>query len=113
MTARLVPISFLVSVFALGQSDRGSITGTVADPAGAVIANAPIEARNMETGVVSQAATTTTGNYTLAQLPVGTYELSVAVTGFKKYIRQNIKVDVSQTVRLDIVLEVGSSTESV
>jgi hypothetical protein len=67
----------------------------------------------METGVVSQAATTTTGNYTLAQLPVGTYELSVAVTGFKKYIRQNIKVDVSQTVRLDIALEVGSSTESV
>ena len=55
------------SVFA--QSDRGTITGTVADPAGAVIANAGVEARNTETGAVYPVATSTTGNYTIVQLP--------------------------------------------
>ena len=97
----------------LAQSDRGAITGTVADPAGAVVASAPIEAKNTETGAVFQAASSDTGNYTLAQLPVGTYEVSVAVAGFKKYVRQNITVGVAQTVRVDIGLEVGSAAESV
>jgi len=95
------------------QSDRGTITGTVADPAGAVVANAPIEAKNTETGAVFQAASSDTGNYTLAQLPVGNYEMSVTVAGFKKYIRQNIAVQLAQTVRVDVALEVGSAAESV
>ena len=99
------------TVFA--QSDRGTITGTVTDPAGAVVASAPIQAKNVETGVAYQGATSTTGNYTLAQLPAGTYEVSVAVPGFKKYIRQGFQVQVAQTVRVDIALEVGAATESV
>jgi carboxypeptidase family protein len=77
----------LSAVSALAQSDRGTITGTVSDPAGAVVANAPIQAKNIETGVVYPGQTSTTGNYTIAQLPVGTYELSVTVQGFKKWIR--------------------------
>src|SRR5215471_3424447 len=99
------------AVFA--QSDRGTITGTISDPAGALVANAPIEARNVETGVLYQAESSSTGNFTLVQLPVGTYELSVTVPGFKKYIRQNIAVEVAQTVRIDVALEVGQATESV
>ena len=114
MRARLVSICILLSAAALfGQSDRGTITGTVADPAGAVVASAPIEAKNTETGAVFQAATSDTGNYTLPQLPVGNYEIEVAVAGFKKFVRQNITVGVAQTVRVDIALEVGSATESV
>src|SRR6478672_4787624 len=84
---RLRPIAvclFLAATLAFAQSDRGTITGTVGDPAGAVVAGAPIEARNVETGAVYQAATSTTGNYTIAQLPAGTYELTVTVPGFKK-----------------------------
>jgi len=98
---------------AYAQGDRGTITGTVADPAGAVVANAMIEVKNSETGVLYQAATTATGNYTLAQLPPGTYELSVTAPGFKKYIRQNIAVEATLTARLDVGLEVGAATESV
>jgi hypothetical protein len=114
MRIQLVSMCLLASAaVVLAQSDRGTITGTVADPAGAVVASAPIEAKNTETGAVSQAATSDTGNYTLAQLPVGTYEISVAVAGFKKYVRQNITVGVAQTVRVDIPLEVGSAAESV
>src|SRR4051794_27517092 len=88
-----------------GQSDRGTITGTIVDPAGAVIANAPLEARQAETGAVYQAASSSTGNYTLSQLPTGTYELSVTVPGFKKFVRQNLLLPVAQTLRVDISLE--------
>ena len=113
MRVRLFSILLLSAVAALAQSDRGTITGTVSDPAGAVIPNAPIQARNIETGVVYPAATSTTGNYTITQLPVGTYELSVAVQGFKKWIRPALTVEVAQVLRVDAQLEVGSSTESV
>jgi hypothetical protein len=110
----LVAVSLFVPAFvAFAQSDRGTITGTIADPAGAVVATAPVEARNIETGALYPTASTTTGNYTLAQLPAGTYEMSVNVPGFKKFVRQNIVVQVAQTVRIDILLEVGSNTESV
>jgi carboxypeptidase family protein len=95
------------------QGDRGTITGTVADPAGAVVANAVVEAKNADTGTAYQAGSSTTGNYTLAQMPVGTYELSVSVPGFKKSVRPGIIVSVAATVRVDFTLEVGAATESV
>jgi hypothetical protein len=98
---------------AFAQSDRGTITGTVSDPAGAVIASAPIQARNVETGALYDVASSTTGNYTLSELPAGIYEIAVTVPGFKKSVRQGLTVQVAQTLRIDIALEVGAATESV
>src|SRR5690348_15425646 len=95
------------------QSDRGTITGTISDPAGAVIANAAVEARNTETGATYPVEATSTGNYTIVQLPAGTYELSVSVPGFKKFIRQGLIVQAAQAIRVDAALEVGNATESV
>ena len=95
------------------QSDRGTITGTVSDPAGAVVAAAAIEAKNTETGVVYPVAASGTGNYTIAQLPAGTYELSVAAPGFKRYVRPGLIVQTAQTIRIDATLEVGNASESV
>jgi hypothetical protein len=103
----------LCAMVAFGQGDRGTITGTISDPAGAVVPNAVIEARNTATGTVYNGATTETGNYTFAGLPFGVYEVSVAVPGFKKFIRQNLTVQVAQTLRVDITLEVGSASEAV
>lgn len=103
----------LFALAALAQSDRGTITGTIADPAGAVVAGAPVQVRNVETGAVYQAGTSATGNYTLAELPAGTYEFSVTVQGFKRYVRQGIVVQTAQTYRIDAALEVGANTESV
>src|SRR5689334_13008423 len=77
---------FLLCAMGFAQSDRGTVTGTVGDPAGAVVANAAIELKNTETGVLYQAASTATGNYTIVQVPVGTYEMAVTVPGFKKYV---------------------------
>src|ERR1019366_8795077 len=113
MRVRLLWLVLFTIGSAFAQSDRGTITGTVSDPARAVVAGAPIQAKNTETGVVYSAATSPTGNYTIVQLPAGTYELSVSVQGFKKWIRPALTVEVAQVLRVDAQLEVGSSAESV
>jgi len=112
MQCRKLAGCLVFSIPLLAQSDRGTITGTVGDPAGAVVASAPIEVKNVQTGNVYQGGSSATGNYVF-QVPTGTYELSVTVPGFKKYLRQNITVPVEQTVRIDVTLEVGSNAESV
>src|SRR5262252_1633799 len=107
-------ILLIVSAAALfAQVGNGTITGTVTDPVGAVIAGAPVEARNNETGVVFPAVTTNTGNYTIPNLPVGTYTVSVKVQGFKTYTHANLAVGTAQIVRDDAKLEVGAAAESV
>ena len=104
---------FVVSGIAFAQGDRGTITGTVTDAANAVVGGASIEAKNSESGATYTGATTETGNYTLAQLPAGTYQVTVTLPGFKKYVRQNVVVEATQTVRLDVGLEVGAAEESI
>ena len=103
----------LTAVAAFAQSDRGTITGTVSDPAGSVIAGASIEARNVNTGAVYPTASSNTGNYTIAQLPVGNYELTATSAGFKKFVRSGLVVEVAGTLRIDAKLEIGASTESI
>src|SRR5215472_7818598 len=87
-----------VEFAAFAQSDRGTITGTVSDPAGAVVAAAAIEARNVATGAVYPVASSATGNYTIAQLPAGDYALTIAVAGFKKFVRTGLTVEVAGTL---------------
>ena len=87
----LSAVFLLSALTSFAQSDRGTITGTVTDATGAVIPSAPIQVRNIETGAVYQAGTSATGNYTLAQLPAGQYEMTVAVPGFKTYVRQGLR----------------------
>src|SRR6202166_4815987 len=101
---------FTLSTSLLSQSDRGTITGTVADPANAVVANAAIQAKTLATGALYDVVSTATGNYTFAELPVGSYELSVGAPGFKKSVRQRLTVQVAQTLCIDIALEVGNAS---
>jgi hypothetical protein len=103
----------LATALATAQSDRGTITGTVLDPADAVVPGAKLVLRNTATGALSQTESTQTGNFTLPSLPVGIYDLSVEVAGFKKVTQKSIQVQVDQTLRLDIKLEVGNTAESV
>ena len=98
---------------AFAQTDRGTITGTVLDPASAVVPGASIEAKNGATGEQYTGGTSRTGNYTLANLPAGTYELSVTASGFKRFVRPNVLVQVAETVRIDATLEVGAVNETV
>jgi hypothetical protein len=93
---KIVLCGFAFAFLAWSQSDRGTITGTIADPAGAVVPIAAVEIRNVETGAVYQAGASAPGDYTLAQLPAGQYEVSVNVPGFKKFVRQDVAVEVAQ-----------------
>jgi hypothetical protein len=98
---------------AWSQNALATITGTVNDPSGAVIADAPISVRNLENGQVFAAASSNTGNYTVSQLPIGDYDLTVAVSGFKTYTHSKFHLAAGQTMREDIALEVGQTSESV
>ena len=107
----IVCLFFTMAAFA--QSDRGTITGTVQDPAGGVIPTAAVVARHAETGSQYQTTTTSTGNYTLPQLPLGSYDVTVEAPGFEKFVQQGIRIFAAQTERIDITLRVGANTESV
>src|SRR5207245_6153484 len=104
---------FFSTLSALAQTDRGTLTGTVSDATGAVVPGVSIEARNARTGAVYQAGSSETGNYTLAQLPAGTYEVSGTLPGFRRFVRTGVIVSVATVLRIDVTLEVGASGESV
>ena len=101
-------ISFVCAVALLpAQSDRGTITGQVADPSGAAVPNATIAATNQATGVRYSAATTDAGNYVVSQLPPGRYEVSAEAQGFRRSVQRDIDVNVAQTVTLNYSLQIG------
>src|SRR5688500_16041117 len=102
----VVAVVLIICGIGFAQGDRGTITGTVNDASGAVLPGVGIVATNTETGSRSETVTTETGNYTLAQLPVGSYELTAELPGFKKYVQQGIRVPVAQTLRIDVNLQV-------
>jgi len=107
----LVLCSCVLAWTVSAQTANGTITGTVTDQTSAVVPNAPVQVKNTDTGVVYQSVSTATGNYTTAQLPVGKYEVSVTIQGFKKYTRQNLDLAAAQIMRIDIPLEVGSTSD--
>ncbi len=109
----LFVLYLLLSVSATAQTDRGTITGTITDPVGAVVPGATITALNKATGSSTQTVTTSTGNYTLPSLASGVYDLTIEAKGFNKYIQEGIDVQVAQTARIDIALKIGSASESV
>ncbi len=95
------------------QSDRGTITGTVKDPADAVVAGATINAKNLATGAEYKTVATETGNYTLSALPAGSYELRIEASSFKRFLSQGVQVQVNQTTRINAALEIGAASDTV
>jgi len=104
---------FLCASVGFGQTALATITGTVSDPTGAVVANAPVSVKNLDNGQVYAAVSTDTGNFTVSQLPIGDYDLTVTVPGFKTYSHTKFHLAAAQTMREDVTLQVGQNTESV
>ena len=94
----------LLPAAAMAQIDRGSVTGVTMDATRAVVPDVEITARNEATGINTNTVSTADGNYTLPGLPIGLY---------KVFRSSGLRVQVSTTTRLDIVLEVGSISETV
>jgi len=113
LAARLLCMFLMTLVLAFAQNDRGTITGTITDPTGAIVPSAAIHARDTATGAEYDTISTATGNYALADLLAGIYDVTVTAAGFEKYIQHGITVQVVQVLRVDIVLKVGSTSESV
>jgi hypothetical protein len=97
----------------LAQVDRGTIVGTVTDPSGASVEGATVVIRNLDTNLSVEVTTDNSGAYTASLLRIGRYSVTVETLGFKRAVEQAVDVDVNQVVRVDLRLQVGSTSESV
>lgn len=99
--------------FAPAQTTMGTITGIVTDSSQAVIPGVTVVARNMATGAEARTVSSSTGNYVIPNLPVGSYEVTASQSGFKSWTRSNIALSSADNIRVDVVLEVGQVSERV
>lgn len=119
MRARLILVSVclvfvLLAVGSLpAQTFRGTILGTVTDPSGAVIAGAKVSAKNVGTGLERTTDTSADGSYSLPELPIGTYTVTVTQTGFQTFVTTGVTVDVAGERRVDAALKTGEVSTKV
>jgi outer membrane receptor protein involved in Fe transport len=117
MVANRLFLSFVVICAAaspaFAQATTGSITGHISDQQGAAIPGVTVHAVNGETGFERIAATDEAGNYRLAALPVGTYDVTAQFPGFRPMRRTNVAVNISRTSTLDGQLEIEGLVEEV
>ncbi len=95
------------------QTGQGTLTGSVTDSSGAIISGVSVVVRNQNTGFTYNAGTTQEGIYRVPYLNVGSYEITYEAPGFKKLARKDIPIRSTETLRLDVTLEVGNVVESV
>jgi hypothetical protein len=120
ITRRLARV-FLTLLFAalvfgstvLWAQFESGIEGTVTDPSGAVVPNASVTAKDMETGVTRTVQTSSAGNYRIPSLAAHLFELTVGAPGFKTTVQQNIRLEGKQTKAVNVTLELGISTTEV
>jgi hypothetical protein len=98
---------------AFGQTDRGTLTGSVTDPMQTGVPAASVLVQSLATGSAFRTSTTETGAYTVPSLPSGDYSIVVEKDGFKKFSQSPIHVEVAQTLKLDVVLTLGATSESI
>src|ERR671925_1935952 len=87
------------------QTFRGTILGTVTDPSGAVVSGAKVTAKNVATGLERTTQTSADGSYSIPELPIGTYTLTITQTGFQTSVTSNVVVDVATERRVDATLK--------
>jgi hypothetical protein len=103
----------LCSFTAFGQSNRASITGTITDSSGSVMAGVDVSARNVDTNVDTTAVTNDDGIYLVPNLPPGTYALNFSKTGFKQVQQNSVTLISTQVAKIDLAMQVGSVSENV
>ena len=109
----LVAVLLFTAAFASAQTFRGSILGTVTDTSGAVVSGANVKVHNTATGLERTSTTSAEGNYSITELPIGTYTLTITQTGFDTSVTSNVVVDVATERRVDIALKPGQISNTV
>ena len=109
----LVILSLVFPALSLHAATGGSISGTVADPSGAVVAGATLKLINTAQQTIYQVASDRQGLYSFPNLPVGQYDLTITDTGFKAQKKTNLTVDTDSALRMDIALAIGAQSDTV
>src|SRR6266853_2562473 len=108
MKVRMIVVFVLLAAVSLSaQTFRGTILGTVTDPSGAVVSGAKVTAKNVGTGLERTTDTSADGSYALPELPIGTYTVTVTLTGFQTSVTTGVTVDVATERRVDAALKTG------
>ena len=112
---RVSPLTaaFVLAIAAQGQTSRGTVSGTVTDPSGAVVAGASVVLTQTATGVRRSAATNEAGIYRFDAVDLGVYELKVTHPGFNAFLATGLGVEANRTAVIDPKLEVGSEAIAV
>ena len=110
---KLFLVVVLACACAFAQQITGSIRGAISDPSGAVVQNATVTARQVETGLTRSTTSDSTGNFVILELPVGHYHLEVAAKGFRTYLQDGISLNVNQNANVPVRLAVGTEGEKV
>src|SRR5258708_4458634 len=98
---------------ALGQAVNATLLGTVTDSSAAAVANVKVTITETNTGISRTSQTNESGNYVFPDLPPGTYTVTAEQPGFKRASRAGIDVIVNTTGRVDLILEPGSTSETI
>src|SRR5258708_6487127 len=98
---------------AAAQAGKGTLLGTINDAQGAILPGATVTIVDLGTNISRSALTNASGHYVFANLKDGTYRVEAELSGFKKVVRENVKLDVNTTVRVDLALPVGNLEESI
>jgi hypothetical protein len=106
----LIPAFFPLVTSA--QQTLGAINGTVTDSTGAVVPNATVSLRSVSTNLTLGAQTKSDGSYSLFDLPIGTYEVTITQTGFQKVVYTTILIKGSQTTTVNAVLQPRAVTRA-
>lgn len=114
MRARIFLVSVLLAALSLSaQTFRGTILGTVTDPSGAVVPGAKVTVKNEGTGLERSTETSADGSYALPELPIGTYTVTITLTGFQTAVTTGVTVDVSGERRVDASMKTGAVSTKV
>src|SRR5437764_5501452 len=112
-------LSFAAAVLAaaatpvFAQQGTGELRGRVLDQQSAVLPGVTVIAKNQETGMYRELASGADGSFFMSALTPGTYEITAQLTGFKKYQRRDIRVEVGKTMSVDVQLQVGGIEQEV
>jgi hypothetical protein len=107
-------VLLFVSVLPIAAQDAtGRIVGIVTDPSGAVVTNAKVTVTNVATGAKSETTTKEDGSYQVLLLPIGAYTVAAEAQGFRRTVTGNQPLEINQSLKVDLKLEVGATTETV
>ncbi|HEX8142436.1 MAG TPA: carboxypeptidase regulatory-like domain-containing protein [Pyrinomonadaceae bacterium] len=110
---QILAFVLICAVVALGQTNKGGISGTVIDPNGAAVPGATVTVTNLGTNQATTVTTSESGAFSVSSLDPVTYSVAVEMAGFRKALVQSVKVDTASTVGVNVQLEAGAISEEV